>query len=206
MLLYASAQPVLRTIRQCRPLVQGVCEGLRQLRVSRQHFHLFSQPVFQGFQLWFSFLLMFSKKLCFAGIPIISPQRHTARRYASGFHPPYGRAHRGFYGGRELSRRLPLYNSLYPAYASACSTPLNPVDGFAGAALFCPGCRRTTWPVPAQTRRCGYHERMSTTARSSFSYYPAAAPAPGGQVDQRESPPLATQRTVREAPTSYGPC
>ncbi|MNV08413.1 hypothetical protein D3C71_988770 [compost metagenome] len=34
-------------VRQGRPLVQGVCERLRQLRVSRQGFHLFTQPAFQ---------------------------------------------------------------------------------------------------------------------------------------------------------------
>ncbi len=48
-------------------------------------------------------------------------------------------------------------------------------DGSAGGYLFCPGCKRTTLPAPALTRRYGRHERTSTTARSSFSYYLATA-------------------------------
>lgn len=44
---------------------------------------------------------------------------------------------------------------------------------------FLSGCRRTTPPVPALTRRCGHHEHTSTTARSSSSYCPATAPGPG---------------------------
>lgn len=48
---------------QYRPLVQGVREYLRQLRVPRQSFHLFTQPDFQCIQQRFRFHLTFSKVL-----------------------------------------------------------------------------------------------------------------------------------------------
>ncbi len=108
--------------------------------------------------------------LCLDGVQFADPfQRFSVR--ADGCE----RAHRGFYGGREPNRRLPLsgsswYSSLNPAYASACSTPLNPARWVCGWMPFCPGCKRTTPPAPALTRRYGRHERRSITARSSFSY------------------------------------
>lgn len=54
---------VVRIVCQRRLLVQRVRERLCQLRVSRQGFHLFTQPAFQGFQQWFRFQLTFSKPL-----------------------------------------------------------------------------------------------------------------------------------------------
>ena len=37
-------------------------------------------------------------------------------------------------------------------------------------------------------------------------FLPGASTGTGGRVDQREPPPLAAHRTVREALTSYGSC
>lgn len=62
---------IFRIVRQCRPLVQCVRERFCQLRVSRQGFHLFTQPAFQGFQQRFRFLLTFSKPLLCRHSPYI---------------------------------------------------------------------------------------------------------------------------------------
>lgn len=55
------------------------------------------------------------------------------------------------------------------------------VFGSADGYLFFPGCKRTIWPMPALTKRCGHPEHISTNAR--FSFYHMHPPRPKAVSD-----------------------
>ena len=74
MLVIRFGLPSLRIVRQCRPTGSGAyVNAFATARASRQHFHLFTQPASRAFtQLWFCFLLTFSKTLLLSAvIPLI---------------------------------------------------------------------------------------------------------------------------------------